>query len=283
MDLLPSKWRKAPQPDMRSRLLAEHKAGRIVSVCIPARNEAATIVPIVSAIRTQLMETTHLVDEVIVMDHASTDATAELAMAAGATVVCANDVLGDFGPAMGKGDVLWRSVTASRGDLIVWLDADLESFTPDYVTRLLGPLILDDNVSLVRATYDRTLHGRPAEGGRVTELTARPALKLLHPELGHIRQPLGGEYAIRRNVATAVPFEIDYGVEIGLLIDISREFGPQTITQVDLGSRVHRNRPLSELHDQAGQVLRAILSRSGNADLAAVARPPLIDLQLATA
>jgi glucosyl-3-phosphoglycerate synthase len=283
MELLPSRWRKAPQPDLRSRLLAEHKSGRVVSVCIPARNEATTIAPIVTAIRAELMDASHLVDEVIVMDHASTDATAEIAHAAGASVVSADAVLSDFGPAMGKGDVLWRSVAASQGDLIVWLDADLESFTPDYVTRLLGPLILDDAISLVRATYDRTLHGKSAEGGRVTELTARPALKLLQPDLSHIRQPLGGEYALRRDVATAVPFEIDYGVEIGLLIDIAREFGPQTITQVDLGARVHRNRPLSELHDQAGQVLRSILSRSGLPELAAIPRPPLTRVQLSTA
>jgi len=283
MERLRRRWRKQFQPDIRPRLLSEHKAGRVVSVCIPARNEAQTIAPIVRAINSELMSGVPLVDEIIVMDHASTDATAAVASAAGATVVNTDEVLGDFGPAIGKGDVLWRSVSVSRGDVIVWLDADLESFTPDYVTRLLGPLLLDDDVSLVRATYDRTLDGKPGQGGRVTELTARPALKLLHPELAHIRQPLGGEYAIRRDVASAVPFEIDYGVEIGLLIDIAQQFGANSIAQVDLGARVHRNRPLAELHDQAGQVLRAILSRSGNAELSALTRPPLVDLRLSAA
>ena len=281
MDLL-RRWRGAPAtPDLRPRILAEHKNGRTISVCIPARNEAATIAPIVAAIHHELVLDSGLVDEILVLDHTSTDNTAALASAAGARVVDANTVLGEFGPAMGKGDVLWRSLAASTGDVIVWLDADLESFTCDYVTRLLGPLLLDESVSMVRATYDRTLNGKSAEGGRVTELTARPALKLLFPQLAHIRQPLGGEYAIRRSVAEAVPFEIDYGVEIGLLIDVAQHFGASSITQVDLGARIHRNRPLAELHDQAGQVLRAILSRAGHAQLATALRPSYIKVATA--
>jgi glucosyl-3-phosphoglycerate synthase len=189
-----------------------------------------------------------------------------LAAPAGARVIDADSILSEFGPASGKGDVLWRSVAACTGDVIVWIDADLESFTPAYITTLLGPLILDERIALVRATYDRTLHGKPAEGGRVTELTARPLLNLLHPHLAHIRQPLGGEYAIRRDVAESVPFETDYGVEVGLLIDVAAQFGVASITQVGLGARVHRNRPLAELHGQATQVARAVLTRSANAN-----------------
>jgi glucosyl-3-phosphoglycerate synthase len=278
MELL-RRWRKGPAtPDLRPRILADHKRGRTISVCIPARNEAATIAPIVQAIHHDLVLQTGLVDEVIVLDHASTDDTAAIAQTAGARVVRANDTLATFGPAIGKGDVLWRSLAAARGDVIVWLDADLESFTSDYVTRLLGPLLLDEHVSMVRATYDRTLNGQSAEGGRVTELTARPALKLLFPELAHVRQPLGGEYAIRRDVAEAVPFEVDYGVEIGLLIDVAAQFGAKSIAQVDLGARIHRNRPLAELHDQAGEVLRAILSRAGHETFSGVVRPAFAGL-----
>ena len=248
---------------MRAHVLAEAKRDQTVSVCIPARNEAATIGGIVSAIRQDLMEQVPLVDELIVMDHDSADATASVATRAGALVVPTDRVARFAGPAVGKGDVLWRSVRASRGDVIVWLDADLEGFSSDYVTGLLGPLLLDERVSLVKAVYDRTLDGAASAGGRVTELTARPALRLLVPELAHVRQPLGGEYAIRRTVAEAVPFEVDYGVEIGLLIDVMRVAGVPSIAQVDLGTRVHRNRPLHELHDQAVEVLRTVLSRSG--------------------
>lgn len=278
MELFRRRYATAATQDLRPRILADHKNGRTISVCIPARNEAATIAPIVSAIYRDLVVSTDLVDEIVVLDHASTDDTTSIARSAGATVVSANDVLAEFGPAIGKGDVLWRSLAASQGDVIVWLDADLESFTSDYVTRLLGPLLLDAHVSLVRATYDRTLNGKSAEGGRVTELTARPALKLLFPELAHVRQPLGGEYAIRRDVAEAVPFEIDYGVEIGLLIDVAKQFGATSITQVDLGARIHRNRPLVELHDQAGEVLRAILTRAGHDSLTIGVRPAFTDI-----
>lgn len=240
--------------------------GRRISVCIPARNEAATIGSIVESMTSALVDDVALLDEILVLDHASTDRTASVARASGARVIDADSILPEFGPATGKGDVLWRSVAACTGDVIVWIDADLESFTPDYITTLLGPLILDERIALVRATYDRTLHGRLAEGGRVTELTARPLLNLLHPHLAHIRQPLGGEYAIRRDVAASVPFETDYGVEIGLLIDVAEQYGVEAITQVELGARVHRNRPLAELHGQATQVARAVLTRSANAN-----------------
>ncbi len=252
--------------DPRPRILNDAKNGRRISVCIPARNEAETIGSIVDAMKSALVDAVPLLDEILVLDHASTDRTASVARASGARVIDADSVLSEFGPASGKGDVLWRSVAACTGDVIVWIDADLESFTPDYITTLLGPLILDDRIALVRATYDRTLNGRPSEGGRVTELTARPLLNLLHPHLAHIRQPLGGEYAIRRDVAESVPFETDYGVEVGLLIDVAAAYGVDAITQVELGARIHRNRPLAELHGQATQVARAVLSRSENAN-----------------
>ena len=247
--------------------LVTKKNGRTISVCIPARNEAATIAPILLRIKRELMDAHPLDDQLIVMDHESTDQTAEVASECGATVISANDVMSQFGPALGKGDVLWRSVEASTGDIVVWLDADLASFTAQYVTALVEPMLNDDSITLVRANYLRTLHGEGEEGGRVTELTARPILKLLYPELSHIRQPLGGEYAIRREVAQAMPFEIDYGVEIGLLIDIARTYGVDSIAQAELGVRTHRNRPLTELHEQAIQVMRAALTRDVEIDL----------------
>lgn len=247
--------------------LVAKKQGRTISVCIPARNEAATIAPILLRIKRELMDAHPLVDQLIVMDHESTDQTAEVARECGASVIPANDVLAQFGPALGKGDVLWRSVEASTGEIVVWLDADLASFTAQYVTALVEPMLNDESIALVRANYQRTLHGEGDEGGRVTELTARPILKLLYPELAHIRQPLGGEYAIRRDVAKALPFEIDYGVEMGLLIDVARTYGVESIAQSDLGVRTHRNRPLAELHEQAIQVMRAALTRDVEIDL----------------
>ncbi len=266
--------------DLAVAELVASKGERRVSVCIAARNEAATIAPILLRIKRELMDAQPLVDELIVLDHDSTDQTAEVASECGATVIDASSILSEFGSALGKGDVLWRSVEASAGDFIVWIDADLGSFTPDYVSGLLQPLLLDDAIALVRSIYQRTFHGDGEEGGRVTELTARPLLKLLFPELAHIRQPLGGEYAIRREVAMATPFEVDYGVEMGLLIDISRTYGVESIAQVDLGTRTHRNRPLSELHEQAIQVMRAALSRTPALEVSAdsFTRPSLNDV-----
>lgn len=262
-------------PEVRPELLVEAKGSTRISVCIPARDEAATIGPIVTDIRRGLQDHLGLVDEVLVLDHDSTDATAALARACGARVVAASSVLPVFGPALGKGDVLWRSVHASIGDLIVWIDADVSSFTIEYVTRLLAPLITSPGTTMVKGTYQRTINGKRTGGGRVTELTAKPALRLLQPHLSHIQQPLAGEYGIRRSVAEALSFEVDYGVEVGLLIDVASEYGVESIAQMNLGSRVHRNRELEELHQQAGQVLRSILTRSGQAMPGTIIRPPI--------
>lgn len=256
-------------------LLMECKGNRRVAVVLPARDEAATIAGIVSQVRDRLGDEVGLVDELIVMDHDSTDDTAAVAEQAGAAVIPAESVLADFGPVLGKGDVLWRSIEASSADLIVWIDADLESFTNDYVTRLVAPLLLSRDIALVKGTYDRALHGDATGGGRVTELAAKPALRLLHPHLAHIQQPLAGEYAIRRDVAEAIAFEVDYGVEVGLLIDVAEQAGVGSITQMDLGIRVHRNRDLEALGEQSEQVLRAVLARSGLPVGNRVVRPPL--------
>jgi glucosyl-3-phosphoglycerate synthase len=239
-----------------------------ISVCIPARNEESTVGALVGAVRGHPRA-----DEVIVLDHASHDDTASAARAAGARVLDANDVLPSFGPALGKGDVLWRSVYVASGDVIVWLDADLRSYTHDYLTRLIEPLESNQGIALVKPDYERTLDGQQSGGGRITERTAKPALRYWHPHLAHIHQPLAGEYAIRRDVAMSLPFEIDYGVEIGLLIDIAGTCGSESIAQVDLPPRVHRNRPDDELVQPSRQVLRTALSRAGLAPRQS--RPPL--------
>jgi glucosyl-3-phosphoglycerate synthase len=268
-----------PTPDPPLGLLLEHKGHRTITVCLPARNEESTIGPLVRQVRRHLLDDAGLVDELTVMDHDSTDRTASIAVDAGAAVIPASSVLEAFGPVLGKGDVLWRSLAATSGDIIVWLDADLVSFEPAYVTRLVAPLLLSGDIGIVKGTYQRTLHGAATGGGRVTELAARPALRLLYPHLAHIRQPLAGEYAIRRDLAEMVPFEVDYGVEVGLLIDIATRAGVDSIAQADLGTRVHRNRDLAALGVQAEQVLRAVLGRSGHAVGQQVTRPPLASVR----
>ena len=243
--------------------ILEATGDRVVSLCLPARDEAVTIGDIVASVRRELVERVPLVDEVLVVDDGSTDATAAVAAEAGATVVAATEVLPECGPGRGKGEALWKALAASEGDLLAFCDADLRQFDPAFVTGLLGPLLVDPRISFVKGFYDRPLEGVAGTGGRVTELVARPLLALLFPELAGVVQPLAGEFAARRSVLEQVPFVQDYGVDLALLVDVTSRFGLDAVAQVDLGTRTHRNRPLDELATQALAVLRAALERAG--------------------
>ena len=256
--------------------LAAAKDGRLVSVCLPARNEQETVGPIVEVLRTELVERVPLVDEIIVIDDHSTDRTADVAAAAGAKVCQAEELLPEYGDGHGKGEAMWKSLFVAEGDLVVWCDADVRNFGREYVVGLLGPLLTNPDVAFVKGFYDRPLGEGGNGGGRVTELVARPVLAVLFPELAPIVQPLAGEYAGRRDVLEQLPFVQGYGVDIGLLIDIGERYGAGAITQVDLGVRLHRNRPLHELSPQAMSVLQTALRRADPelvATSAVLARP----------
>ena len=259
--------------------LVAAKRATTVSVCIPARNEEPTVGAIVTTIRTRLVERFGLVDEIVVVDDHSDDRTGAEAEAAGARVVSAGDVLADHGRGHGKGEALWKSLYASSGEIVVWCDADVRDFDPRFITGLLGPLLTDPGVGFVKGFYERPVDGQVRGGGRVTELVARPVLTMLFPSLADIVQPLSGEYAGRRSVLEQVPFVEGYGVDIGLLIDIAHRFGVDALAQVDLGQRVHRNRPLHELSPMAAQVLQAALHRAapGLAPNRFVMTPPDLD------
>ncbi|WCZ32266.1 glucosyl-3-phosphoglycerate synthase [Corynebacterium massiliense] len=245
-----------------------------VSVVIPALNEEATVADVVRACRADGPA------EVLVIDADSQDGTARQAAGAGATVVNWRDPLPDIAPRPGKGESLWRGVHAAGGDIVVFVDADLESAEPGMVRSLIAPFA-DPDVQMVRAAYRRTFEGKPAGGGRVTELTAKPLLRHFFPELNGINQPLGGEYAVRREAAVQVPFVAGYGVESGLLIDFARRFGADAIAQAQLAPRVHRNRPLSQLTQMADVVSGTILARALERpleDFDLSERPPLATL-----
>jgi glucosyl-3-phosphoglycerate synthase len=250
--------------DFDPEALTRLKEDAVVSVCLPARDEASTVGTIVETIRSDLVDEVALVDEIIVVDDHSTDRTAEVAVAAGAKVVDAAGVLPEYGEGHGKGEALWKSVFSAQGDLLVWCDADIQNFASTIVTGLLGPLLSDPHISFVKGFYDRPVDPQGGGGGRVTELVARPLLSLLFPDLTGFEQPLGGEYAARREVAESLPFVRGYGVDIGLLIDVAERFGPDTMAQVDLDSRVDRNRPLEELSPQALAIIQTALRRAGS-------------------
>jgi len=253
--------------EIEGRSLADMKNGTSISVCLPARNEEETVGSIVDTIRRSLMTDPltgspgYLVDEVIVMDDSSTDDTAGAARRAGAEVIAVSEMLPECGPGLGKGNVLWKSVAACTGDIIVWIDADLTSFHSGFVAGLLGPLLADPQIAMVKGYYHRPQEDGVG-GGRTTELMARPLISTFFPHLAHIRQPLGGEYASRRSVLERLPFFEGYGVEIGLLIDIAAAHGAESIAQVDLGTRTHRIRPLHDLTAQSMEVLHAAVSRA---------------------
>jgi glucosyl-3-phosphoglycerate synthase len=247
------------------RALAEAKArrGLTLSVCLPARDEEATIGAIVTAIREELTEQAPLVDEVVVVDDGSVDSTARVAHLAGARVCAAESVLPALPTGSGKGNALWKSLFVSEGDLLCFLDADIRNFEPHFVTKLVAPLLAESQIGMVKGYYRRPIDGEPSGGGRVTELMARPLLSHLFPELTRLIQPLSGEYAARRDVLEAVPFVQGWGVEIGLLVDVAARFGIDAVTQADLGVRVHRNRSLDDLGIQALAILITGLRRAG--------------------
>ncbi|KUH86389.1 MULTISPECIES: glucosyl-3-phosphoglycerate synthase [unclassified Mycobacterium] len=243
------------------------KNGRTISVVLPALNEEETVGSVVESIAPLMGG---LVDELIVLDSGSTDDTEIRALAAGARVVSREVALPEVAPQPGKGEVLWRSLAATTGDIVVFVDSDLIDPDPMFVPKLVGPLLTADGVHLVKGFYRRPLKVSGSQdangGGRVTELVARPLLASLRPELSCILQPLGGEYAGTRELLTSVPFAPGYGVEIGLLIDAYDRLGLDGIAQVNLGVRTHRNRSLTELATMSRQVIATLLSRCGVPD-----------------
>ncbi len=260
----PNALRSFHHRDFEVAALVAARAGRRVAVCLPARNEARTLGPIVAGVRAALTRRgggADLVDDLVVVDDGSCDDTAAVARQAGARVLAARTEGG------GKGQAMAVALDETDAELLVFLDADVENFDPHFVTGLLGPLLVDleprqPDVALVKGFYDRPLHGERGAGGRVTELVARPVIDLLFPHLAAVRQPLAGETAAPRTVLDKTGLAPGYGVELALLIDVARHFGIEQVTQVDLGVRIHRNRPLSELRPQATDVLGAALRRA---------------------
>jgi glucosyl-3-phosphoglycerate synthase len=237
------------------------KGDRTVSVCIPCRDEAATVGSLVTVIRAELIAKTGIVDELIVLDDRSTDDTARVATHAGARVIPIGDVHGAHGAGHGKGNALWATLLVSHGDFVVWCDGDVTSFEPAWIIKLLMPLLEDPSVAMMKALYHRPT--KFGGGGRTTELVARPLMSRYYPALTGLAQPLSGEYAGRRSVLEQLDFVQGWGVEMGLLIDIQRELGAPAIGQVDLGSRLHRHRSLHSLSVQAAEVMATMLDRAG--------------------
>ncbi|MEU9066864.1 glucosyl-3-phosphoglycerate synthase [Streptomyces sp. NPDC048109] len=261
---------------VRQLLSAKHTTGQSVSVVLPALDEEATVGDIVSVIRRELMLRVPLVDELVVVDSGSSDRTAEVAAAAGARVVHRDAILPRIPAVPGKGEVLWRSLLVTGGDIVCFVDADLREFSADFVSGIVGPLLTDPDVHLVKAMYDRPLGTAPGQGGRVTELMARPLLNMHWPQLAGFVQPLGGEYAARRSLLERLPFPVGYGVELGMLVDALHLVGLDALAQVDVGVRVHRHQDGRALGRMAAAIYRTAQLRLARGHLV---RPTLTQFE----
>lgn len=268
-------WSAADRP--LDRLIAA-KRGTKVSVVLPALNEEATVGAIVATIRRELMDAlpVPLVDELVVIDSGSTDRTAGAAAAAGARVVHRDEILPRIPALPGKGEVLWRSLLVTGGDIVCFVDADLREFSADFVSGIVGPLLTEPDVQFVKAMYDRPLGEAAGQGGRVTELAARPLLNLHWPQLAGFVQPLGGEYAVRRSLLEQLPFPVGYGVELGLLVDALHTVGLDALAQVDVGSRKHRHQDGLALGRMAAAIYRTAQLRLSRGQLV---RPALTQFE----
>jgi len=251
-----------------SRLVALKQEKKLkISLAFPTLNEELTIGKEILIIRTELMDRFPLLDEIAVIDSSSMDKTRQVAERFGARVITSKTILPKYGDFRGKGENLWKSLYALEGDIIVWVDADISNIAPKFVYGLVGPLLEDDNISYVKAFYERPIHSSGggisySGGGRVTEILVRPLFSLFYPELAFLVQPLSGEYAGRRELLEKLPFSTGYGVELAHLIDIAHLSGCGTIAQVDLDMRIHRNQSTQALGKMAFGILNAFFEKA---------------------
>ena len=246
--------------DFTPELLSEHKR-QSVTVVLPAREVADTV----GAIVERILELGDLVDQVLVVDAASTDGSAEVAARAGAEVRQQRDLRPELGEVLGKGDAMWRALEAVRGDLVAYIDADTRDFSPHFVTGLLGPLVCHPGTRFVKGAYRRPFSHAgvdlPEGGGRVSRLTARPLLSAFYPDLAGLEQPLAGEIAAPREVLDQVPFATGYAVEMAMLLDVRALVGAEAFAQVHIGERRNFHQPLHQLEPMADTVLATICER----------------------
>ena len=255
------------------RLVEEKKRKKLsISLCLPTLNEEKTIAKEIIIMKSELVSRYPLLDEIVVIDSGSSDNTVEIAAAFGADVYEADQILPDLEKFKGKGENLWKALYVTKGDIIVYLDADIKNIHHRFAYALVGPLLLNDNIRYSKAFYDRPIATgknkiRPTGGGRVTELVIRPLFSLFFPELTQIMQPLSGEYAGYRDVFENIPFPIGYGVETSMILDICEKWGLDVIAQVDLEKRVHRNQDVKSLGKMSFVILNTFLKRIEKMDI----------------
>ncbi len=254
-----------------------------VSLGIPTLNEEKTITKILRIIKKDLIDRYPLIDELAIFDCGSSDKTVKFARAENVKVYNVKDALPHQGGYyQGKGEALWKSLFCLNGDIIAWIDADIENFNNSFVLGLIGPLIHYDRFSYVKGFFKRIdkIGGKKivSEGGRISELVAKPLIKMLFPQLRGIIEPLSGEHAGRRKVLERVRFHRGYGVEASLLLDIEKIFGADCIAQTDLYYKMHRHRKLSELSEVSTKIMQILLARSNFLEKVPFERAPIVNV-----
>jgi glucosyl-3-phosphoglycerate synthase len=252
--------------DIECLVKAKERKNISISLCLPTLNEEKTIAKEIVIMRSELMTRHPLLDEIVVIDSGSTDKTRQIARSYDVTVYKADDILPHLEKYKGKGENLWKALFVTRGDIIVYIDADIKNIHHRFAYGLLGPLLLSDGIRFTKAFYDRPISLgenklRPTGGGRVTELVTRPLFSLFMPDLTQFLQPLSGEYAGYRSIFENIPFHIGYGVETGMLIDINEKWGLDVMAQVDLDRRVHKNQDTKALGRMAFVIIKTFLNR----------------------
>lgn len=239
-----------------------------VSLVLPCRNVADTVGGIIDeihAVNERSLLGTPLVDQILAIDADSEDGTLEVATSHGAEAYSENELLDHYGGAHGKGDAMWRSLSVSRGDLVVYADADTKDFEPQFIYGTLGPILSVPQVRYVKAAYRRPFKSSESVeqdgGGRVTELTTKPLFNLFYPELTGFVQPLAGEFVADKELFSSIPFLTGYAVETGIMIDVLRKVGLGAMAQVDLGTRQNRHQNLRDLSRMSYSVVRAVARR----------------------
>jgi glucosyl-3-phosphoglycerate synthase len=252
--------------DLDSLVKEKEKRNLTISLCLPTLNEEKTIAKEIIIMKSELMMRYPLIDEIVVIDSGSSDKTVDIASLYGADVYKADDILPDLEKYKGKGENLWKALYVTKGDILVYIDADIKNIHHRFVYALLGPLILNEDIKYSKAFYDRPIASdlnimRATGGGRVTELVVRPLFSLFFPELTQIIQPLSGEYAGYRELLDKIPFPIGYGVETSMILDIYEKWGLDVIAQVDLEKRVHRNQDTKALGRMSFVILKTFFHR----------------------
>ena len=252
--------------DLDKLVQEKEKKNLTISLCLPTLNEEATIAKEILIMKSELMSRHPLLDEIVVVDSDSQDNTKEIARTYGAEVYNSSDILPELQSYVGKGENLWKALYITKGDIIIYIDADIKNIHHRFAYGLIGPLLLYDNIKYTKGFYDRPLavgknRSRPTGGGRVTELVIRPLFSLFYPELTQIMQPLSGEYAGYREIFEKIPFPIGYGVETSLIIDICQKWGLDVIAQVDLEKRIHRNQDTKALGRMSFSIMKTFLNR----------------------